>query len=84
METVCGLYGSEFKSCKSCGFCKHHHCHLTVHQMKQHNCLQKQCWYLVKNEDHPYWTQRAIMKQKRRDRKQTINDYVSVVTGGIV
>ena len=50
--------------------------------MKAKNCLGKQCWYLVKNDDHPYWAQRESMKQKRRDRKQMINDYVSIVTGG--
>ena len=76
------LFNSESNNC--CAYCRYHKCNMTAKQMKAQNCLGKQCWYLVKNEDHPYWTQRAIMKQKRRDRKQMINDYVSIVTGGIV
>lgn len=84
METVKGMFGSDVSMNHSCGFCRHHSCCLTAKQMKAKNCLGKQCWYLVKNEDHPYWTQRAIMKQKRRDRKQTINEYVSAHTQIVV
>ena len=76
------LFNSESNNC--CAYCQHHGCNMTVRQMKAKNCLGKQCWYLVKNEEHNYWKQREVMKQKRRDRKQMINDYVSVVTGGIV
>lgn len=83
METVHGLYGSEFAKCKSCGFCKHHNCYLTVKQSRQHNCLQKQCRHLIKNENHPYWKQREITKQRRKDRKQQINAYVNTFHGGM-
>lgn len=76
------LFNSESNNC--CAYCRHHGCNMTAKQMKAKNCLGKQCWHLVKNEEHPYWTQRAVMKQKRKDRKQMINDYVSIVTGGIV
>ena len=72
MGIVYGLYGSEFESCRSCGFCKHHNCHLTVKQLRQHQCLQKQCYYLVKNEDHAWWAQRERTKQKRKNRKEEI------------
>lgn len=58
-------------------YCKHHHCGITVKQMKSKNCLGKQCNYLVKNEAHQYWRQREIMKQKRKDRKKAVNDYVN-------
>lgn len=84
MGTVKGMFGSDVSMNHSCGFCRHHSCCLTAKQMKAKNCLGKQCWYLVKNEDHPYWTQRAIMKQKRRDRKQMINEYVSAHTQIVV
>jgi hypothetical protein len=57
---------------------------MTVKQMKAKGCLQKQCWHLVKNEQHQYWKQRALTKQKRIDRKQAINNYVISVSGGIV
>jgi len=56
---------------------------MTVKQMKAKNCLQKQCWHLAKNEEHPYWRQRDNTKQKRKNRKQAINDYVNSVSGGI-
>ena len=69
MERVQGLYGSEFDKAKACAFCNHHHCYLTVRQVKQHKCLGKQCWYLKKREDHEWWKQRELTKQRRKDRK---------------
>ena len=66
------------------GYCKLHHCSMTAKQMKAKGCLQKQCWHLEKNEEHPYWRQRASMKQKRKDRKLAIDNYVYAVSGGIV
>ena len=52
---------------------------MTVKQMKQKECLQKQCWHLVKNEEHQYWRQREVMKQKRKARKARINEYLVAV-----
>lgn len=59
------------------GYCMHHHCAMTVKQIKAKNCLGKNCWYLRKNEQHDWWRQREVMKQKRKDRKQLINEVVS-------
>ena len=70
METVKGLYGSEFDKSRACGFCKHHNKFLTVKQVRQHECLQKQCWHLQKNEEHNWWHQRDVVKQKRKERKE--------------
>ena len=64
-------------------YCRYHNCSMTVKQMKCKNCLQKECFHLVKNEDHQYWRQRENTKQKRKDRKQKISDYVNSVSGGI-
>lgn len=58
-------------------YCKYHHCGMTVKQMKCKNCLGKQCHYLVKNETHDYWRQREVQKQRRRERKQAINEYIN-------
>lgn len=58
-------------------WCKYHHCGMTVKQMKCKNCLGKQCRHLVKNEDHQFWKQREVVKQKRKDRKKFINEYVA-------
>jgi hypothetical protein len=76
------LFNSYSNNC--CAYCKHHHCSMTVKQMKAKGCLQKQCWHLVKNEQHQYWKHREYVKQKRIDRKQAINNYVISVSGGIV
>ena len=72
-----------FNTCSDncCAYCKLHHCSMTAKQMKAKGCLQKQCWHLIKHESHPYWKQRASMKQKRKDRKQAINNYVNSHSG---
>jgi hypothetical protein len=57
---------------------------MTVKQMKAKGCLQKQCWYLVKNEQHQYWRQREVVKQKRKERKYMLDEYVRTVSGGSV
>lgn len=58
-------------------YCKYHNAGVTVKQMKAKGCLQKQCHYLVKNENHDYWRQRAQVKQQRKERKQAINEYLA-------
>ena len=58
-------------------YCKHHHCCMTVKQIKTKNCLGKQCWYLIRNEEHNWWKQREITKKQRKDRKTAIQNYVS-------
>ena len=73
-EFVQGLYGSEFDKSRACGFCTHHNCYLTVKQLRQHNCLGKQCRHFVKDESHDWWHQREIMKKKRLDRKNRYNN----------
>lgn len=70
VELVRGLYGSEFEKRRACGYCIHHHKYLTVKQVKQHNCLGKQCWHLHKYEEHDWWRQREQTKQKRKQRKE--------------
>lgn len=72
-EMVQGLYGSEFEKNRACGYCKHHNCYLTVKQLRQHDCLRKQCRHLIKEENHDWWHQREIMKQKRIDKKSRYN-----------
>lgn len=73
------LYNCQSNNC--CAYCRKHNCHLTVKQMRTRECLKKQCWYLVKNENHDYWRQREQIKQKRKTRKQTINEYLSQFQG---
>lgn len=58
-------------------YCKYHHCGMTVKQMKCKNCLGKQCHYLRKNENHDFWRQQEVKKQRRKERKQAINEYIA-------
>lgn len=68
-----------FNTCSDniAAYCKLHRCSMTVKQMKCKNCLGKNCWHLQKNEQHDYWRQREAVKQKRKARKQAINEYVA-------
>ena len=54
-------------------YCRYHNCGITVKQMRCKNCLQKECRHLVKNEEHQYWRQRELIKQKRKQRKDLVN-----------
>ena len=58
------------------GHCDFHRCDMTTKQMKCKNCLGKNCRHFQKNDAHPYWIEREVMKNRRKKRKQKINDYV--------
>ena len=45
---------------------------LTVKMMKNHECLRKQCPFLEKYEDRPYWEERILKKQKKKLQKGTV------------
>lgn len=70
---VTGLYGGRFKKQKACGYCHYHKKYLTVKMIKAHECLSKQCDALQKYENHEWWHQRDLMKQRKKANKQ-IND----------
>lgn len=74
-QIVKGMYGSEIDIDRACGFCKKHRKYLTVKMLKQHECLCKQCYHLIRNENHAWWKQREIQKNKRMERKRKQNDY---------
>lgn len=52
------------------GYCRHHNKHMTVKQIKCLNCLQKQCWHLERNEEHRWWEQRELTKERRKARRE--------------
>ena len=66
MET---LYGCESNNCAA--YCKLHKKCMTVKQIRQRNCLQKQCWHLERNEEYngepTYVYYNANPKGKRTD-----------------
>lgn len=60
------LYHSYSDNC--CAYCNLHGCFMTTKQMRKKECLKKQCRHLKKNEAHMIWTQRARMKEIRKQR----------------
>ena len=54
------------------GWCSHnkHRGKLSVRQLKQHQCLKKQCIFFTKNEQHEYWDQREQIKQSKKAEKR--------------
>lgn len=64
------IYGGKPKNppaycCLHCGT-------LTVKEMKRKNCLGKQCKHLKRYEDHEYWKQRALNKDRKDNRNGNI------------
>lgn len=62
------LYNTEIKENKAIGYCKHHHCYVSVTQLKQKECLRKQCNALEKCE-HEFWHQRELAKARKKEKK---------------
>ena len=52
-----------------CAYCKKKNVSLTWKQVKAKECLQKECWHLVKY-DHEVWRQRELAKAKKKANKQ--------------
>ena len=71
------LFGCESNNCAA--YCKLHKKCMTVKQIRQRNCLQKQCWHLERNEEHNWWHQRAATKQKRIARKERLSGGIANV-----
>ena len=68
-ETLYGLYGSHISRSKAVGYCYHHCAALTVKTLKAHECLKKQCNALKKYENHDYWRQREVIKERKKANK---------------
>lgn len=52
---------------------------LSKDMLKQHQCLQKNCKFLEKNEKHPYWKQRywqKVTKSREKKYKKFLENYV--------
>jgi hypothetical protein len=64
-ETLHGLYGSQVSRSKAVGYCRYHNAALTARTLKGHECLKKQC-NALKRYDHDYWTQREVMKARKK------------------
>ena len=64
------------------GYCNYHNCGITKRQMDCKNCVGKQCHHFIKNEKHDHWRQVEVKKQRRKNRKNAINDYVNKIYKG--
>lgn len=62
-----GLYNTEISERRCIGFCWRHNCYMTSTQLKQKECLKKQCGALERY-DHEFWRQRELTKMKRKNR----------------
>lgn len=51
-------------------YCRLHECHLTVKQIREHECLAKNCWHLVKDEEHPWWRYRENIKRIKKEKRK--------------
>ena len=65
-----GLYGSQISRTKAVGYCRYHNVALTTRTLKKHECLKKQCDALKKYEEHSYWTQREVLKSRKKNNKK--------------
>jgi len=68
----CFIDGKYRESATIIGYChcKTHKGYLTMKLLRQHECLSKQCRFLQRFEEEPFWTQQEKMKAKRKLRKE--------------
>ena len=69
---LASLYNTEITEKRAVGYCNRHHCYITTKQIKQKECLSKQCHHLEKR-DHEFWRQRELTKLRRKNRKDRIS-----------
>lgn len=52
-----------------CGYCKLHHVTVTLKQMKNRKCREKECYHFVKNSKHPYWIEKERIKAEKKAKR---------------
>lgn len=76
------LYGTWTTEDKAVGYCLKHGACVTAQQMKEKECLRKQCG-AFRRRKHPFWEQRARMRElKKKKREAGIPPWERVKTGG--
>lgn len=65
---VHSLYNTQLNEKHAIAYCWHHHCYVSVAQLKQKECLKKQCDALEKRE-HEYWKQRELAKARKKAKR---------------
>ena len=66
------LINGDFTNREPLAYCceRFHRGYLTKNLIDSHQCLQKQCMHLHKNESHSYWEQRARAKAIKKAKKK--------------
>lgn len=62
------LQGTWAAKSKIVGYCRLHRIHLTEAQIRQKECLQKNC-NALKKWDHPFWNRRERIKEIKQLKK---------------
>jgi hypothetical protein len=65
---VHSLYNTKLSEKRAIGYCHHHRCYVSATQLKQKECLKKQCNALEKRE-HEFWHQRELLKARKKEKK---------------
>lgn len=71
-ELLKGLNGQFIKRTNAVGYCRLHGVALTKTDLKNRECLKKQCGALKRYEENYYWAERERIKQLRRARKERL------------
>ena len=62
------LYNTEISERRCVGFCWKHCCYVTSTQLRQKECLKKECNALERYE-HEFWRQRELKKARRKNKE---------------
>ncbi len=81
MEICPCLFNTESYLCRCVGYCEYHKAYLTQKQLKTKNCLGKQCKALIKQNDHPFWVERALKKSAKKQRKEEDSAILDLISG---
>lgn len=68
------LFGTEAPLERCVGYCYYHKKWVTAKQMGRKGCIQKHCGAFEVREAHPVWEQRRKAKEKRKERKEWLNE----------
>ncbi len=72
-DLLYSLNGNYINKKNAVGYCWCHRVALTAKNLKEHECLKKQCNALTRYETHPYWAERERIKQLRKARKKALS-----------
>lgn len=75
MKPASKQIGTPVKS--TCAYCHLHKARLSPKQMRNRQCLKKQCKHLVPWKQHPMWKQRErereLKKQHKKEREEAMS-----------